>query len=96
MGGKPTVRQVYALAAALCNRAGEAFPETFDEASDLIERLRREAGRPEPRPVDTALRPRWPGGRRGRRRRVPALSRGLRIDDQGASAVAAELVSEMH
>ena len=28
--GKPTVRQVYALAAALCERAGEEFPETRD------------------------------------------------------------------
>lgn len=37
---KPTPRQVYALAAALCERAGEEFPETRDGASGLIERLR--------------------------------------------------------
>jgi hypothetical protein len=44
----PTVRQVYALAAALCERAGEEFPESVDEASELIERLRIENGHPEP------------------------------------------------
>jgi hypothetical protein len=34
------VRQIFALAAALCERAGEAFPETRFEASELIERFR--------------------------------------------------------
>ena len=50
--GKPTIRQVYALAAALCERAGEAFPETRDEASELIERLRIENGHPAPKLED--------------------------------------------
>lgn len=45
---RPTVPQVYALAAALCARADESFPETRTEASELIERLRRELGHPEP------------------------------------------------
>jgi hypothetical protein len=58
----PTVRQVYALAAALCERAGEEFPETRESASETIERLRIENGHPSPRLVDV---PR----RRTRRRR---------------------------
>jgi hypothetical protein len=82
MRGKPTIRQVYALAGALCERAGETFPETFDEASELIQRLRIESGHPEPRLVDT----RW--RRRQLRRRRP----GWTI---GASAVAKELADEM-
>jgi uncharacterized protein len=45
----PTARQVYALAAALCEQTGEPFPETRGEASLLIERLRLELGHPEPR-----------------------------------------------
>ena len=45
----PTARQIYALAAALCEQAGESFPETRGEASSLIERLRLELGHPEPR-----------------------------------------------
>lgn len=40
--GKPTVKQVYAIARALCERAGEAWPETREEASVLITRLRAE------------------------------------------------------
>jgi hypothetical protein len=59
---RPTVRQIYALAAVLCERAGEAFPVTFDEASDLIESLRLETGHPRPRLEDTDR-------GRGRRRR---------------------------
>ena len=43
---KPTVKQVYALARELCERAGEGFPETVSEASELIERLRLENGKP--------------------------------------------------
>ena len=68
---KPTVRQVYALAAALCERAGEEFPETSDGASELIERLRTESGHPAPRLEDTPPRPRrrgprgWRGGSGG-------------------------------
>ena len=46
--GKPTVRQVYALAAALCERMGEEFPESRGDASELIERLRIENGHPAP------------------------------------------------
>ena len=46
--GKPTVRQVYALAAALCERMGEEFPESRGDASELIERLRIENGHPSP------------------------------------------------
>ncbi len=43
---KPTVKQVYALARELCERAGEGFPATVAEASELIERLRVENGKP--------------------------------------------------
>jgi hypothetical protein len=50
--GKPTVRQVYALAAALCERLGEEFPESRVGASELIERLRTENGHPAPRLED--------------------------------------------
>jgi len=61
---KPTVRQIYALAAALCERCGEQFPETRLEASETIERLRIENGHPAPRLEDT---PRRPPPRRRRR-----------------------------
>jgi hypothetical protein len=44
----PTVRQVYALAAALCAFTDQDFPRTREEASDLIERLRIDIGHPEP------------------------------------------------
>ena len=88
MDGKPTVRQVYALAAALCERSGEPFPETFAEASEAIERLRLESGHPAPRLSDVLLRSRRP--RRGRR-----PGRGARDDGWRASDAAAELVSEM-
>jgi hypothetical protein len=37
---KPTVKQVYALAATLCERAGERFPQTMSEASALLDKLR--------------------------------------------------------
>jgi hypothetical protein len=69
--GKPTVRQVYALAAALCERAGEEFPETRDDASELIERLRIENGHPAPRLEDVPFRP------RGRRRGASRVAKGL-------------------
>ena len=82
---KATVRQVYALAAALCERAGETFPETREEASELIERLRLENGHPAPRLEDVPFR------RRPRRWR----GSGGRNHDGRASAVAAELVREM-
>jgi hypothetical protein len=53
--GKPTVRQVYALAAELCERMGEEFPESRTAASELIERLRIENGHPAPRLEDTPV-----------------------------------------
>jgi hypothetical protein len=78
---KPTVRQVYALAAVLCERAGEEFPETRDAASELIERLRVESGHPAPRLEDAPVRQsRW---------RVGAHAW------PSASRVASELVREM-
>jgi len=89
MDERPTVRQVYALAAALCERAGEAFPETFDQASELIERLRLEIGHPATRLSDVLLASR---GRRRRRRGRPRLGQSF---DRRASDVAAELVREM-
>jgi hypothetical protein len=63
---KPTVRQVYALAAELCERLGEEFPPTAAGASELIERLRIENGHPAPRLEDTPPRTRArSAGRRG-------------------------------
>jgi hypothetical protein len=59
-----TARQVYALAAALCARAGEPWPESFDEASELIGRMRTEIGHPHARLEDCPRRP-----PRARRRR---------------------------
>lgn len=61
----PTVRQVYALAAALCERIGEEFPVTREAASEAIERLRIENGHPAPALDDTPARP-----PRERRRRL--------------------------
>ena len=52
---RPTVRQIYALAAELCERMGEEFPHTRDAASAAIERLRIENGHPAPRRDDTPL-----------------------------------------
>jgi hypothetical protein len=80
--GKPTIRQVYALAASLCERAGEEFPETREDASELIERLRIENGHPAPRLEDGP-----PRLRRGARERP--RSRGL------ASRAAKELADGM-
>jgi hypothetical protein len=54
----PTVRQIYALAAAVCERMGEEFPETREAASATIERLRIENGHPAPRLEDSQPRPR--------------------------------------
>ena len=71
--GKPTIRQVYALAAALCERSGEEFPETRGAASELIERLRVENGHPAPRLEDAPFRPRR--GRRPEPREEPDASR---------------------
>jgi len=91
MDDRPTVRQVYALAAALCDGAGLAFPRTRGQASTLIERLRVDTGHRAPRLTDLPVRssPRRGGGRRRRRR-------GRDWNDEWrASEVAAELVSEM-
>jgi hypothetical protein len=41
-GRPPTVRQIYAIARALCTEHGHAWPATSDEASTLIARLRGE------------------------------------------------------
>jgi len=45
---RPTVRQIYALAAALCTKVDEPWPETSRDASELIGKLRREIGHPHP------------------------------------------------
>lgn len=79
----PTVRQVYALAAVLCGRCDEPFPETRDEASELIERLRGEEGHPAPRLADAPFRPRPRGRRRGSG------------TEKLASAIAARLTEEL-
>jgi hypothetical protein len=42
----PTVRQIYALAAVLCQMCDEEFPKDRAAASCLIERFRRELGLP--------------------------------------------------
>jgi hypothetical protein len=84
--GRPTVRQVYALAAALCSRAGLAFPDTREAASELIERVRLEIGHPAPRLADVPLR---------RRRRRSVGRTGLGAHYWRASEVAAELAREM-
>jgi hypothetical protein len=91
MDDRPTVRQVYALAAALCDGAGLAFPRTRGQASTLIERLRMDTGHPAPRLTNVPIRlsPMRGGRRRGRRR-----ARGWN-DKWRASEAAAELVSEM-
>jgi hypothetical protein len=57
----PTVRQIYALAAVLCELCDETFPRSRDAASELIERFRRELGHPDPRLVDAPDRPRRGG-----------------------------------
>jgi len=75
------VRQIYALAAALCETAGEEFPETRESASELIERLRIESGHPAPRLED--LPP--PRVRR----------RGRRGADKLARRIAAEVAREL-
>jgi hypothetical protein len=68
MARPPTVWQIYALAAELCERAGEEFPESFESASETIERLRIENGHPGPRldaRIENLLDRRYP--RRARR-----------------------------
>jgi hypothetical protein len=68
---EPTVRQVYALAAALCERLEEEFPQTRLEASETIERLRLENGHPAPRLEDLPPLPRLPPRRARRRQPYP-------------------------
>jgi hypothetical protein len=75
---RPTVRQVYALAVELCERAGEDFPLTREAASDLIERLRIENGHPAPRLVDTPRRPRRRGSKRVAQLVAAELARELK------------------
>jgi hypothetical protein len=58
MPDRPTVLQIYSLAAALCERLGEEYPPSSAAASELIERLRRENGHPAPALEDTPLRQR--------------------------------------
>ena len=82
----PTARQIYALAAALCERMGEEFPETRAAASATIERLRIENGHPAPQLEDVPL-------VRGRaRRRRSRVENGT---DKLASAIAARLAKEL-
>ena len=80
----PTVRQVYALAAALCERTGEEFPATREDASAAIERIRLEIGHPEPRLEET------PPSRRTRNPR--RAGRGTR---KLARAIAAEVARQL-
>jgi hypothetical protein len=79
---QPTVRQVYALAAALCERMGETYPETREAASETIERLRIENGHPQPRLEDVPLRP-------------PRPRRRARGADRFASLIAKKLAEEL-
>jgi hypothetical protein len=70
----PTVRQIYALAGALCEFTDQEFPRTRGEASDLIERLRIDTGHPRPSLEDREAGPPRPrSGRRGRRERVTEM-----------------------
>ena len=82
----PTARQIYALAAALCERMGEEFPATRAAASETIERLRIENGHPAPRLEDVPL----VRGRARRRRR-----RGQDGTEERASPIAARLAEEL-
>ena len=77
--GPPTPRQIYALAAALCEKTDEPFPGTLAEASAQLARLRTELGHPAPHLVDCP--PRRGSFRRGR--------------DLLASEVAAHLAREL-
>jgi len=78
----PTVRQIYALAAALCERSGEEFPATREVASEAIERLRAENGNLAPRLQDMSFRDLGP-------RRAGRGTRKL------ARAIAAEVAREL-
>lgn len=84
---QPTVRQIYALAAALCEHCDEPFPATRIEASELIERLRLEQGHPAPRVQDARPRP--------RSRRAGVCGSEQRGTEQLAGEVAALLAEEL-
>jgi hypothetical protein len=73
---RPTIRQIYALAHALCAKVDEPFPESFDAASMLLARVRREIGHPRPELEDHPLRrrPRW-------RRRVDSILHDEIVDE---------------
>ena len=71
---RPSIRQIYALATALCERYGEEFPETREAASEAIERLRLEIGHPAPRLEDTPRRQRRSQPGRGTRRFAQAIA----------------------
>jgi hypothetical protein len=77
---RPTVRQIYALAAALCERQGDELPRTARRASELIEEVRRECGHPAPALEDT---PRRAASSRRRWRTVRRDGRfvGLRLEE---------------
>jgi hypothetical protein len=62
----PTVRQIYALAGALCEFTDQEFPRTRAEASDLIERLRIDTGHPRPSLEESEPLPKTLSRRRGR------------------------------
>jgi hypothetical protein len=79
---RPTVRQIYALAGALCEKAGEEFPETREDASELIERTRIENGHPAPRLEDLPPLP-------------PRRHRRGRGADKLARRIAAEVAREL-
>ena len=78
------MRQIYALAAALCEKAGEEFPETREDASELIERLRIENGHPAPRLEDLPPLP-----------TAPPPPRPRRGADKLARRIAAEVAREL-
>lgn len=67
----PTVRQIYALAGALCEFTDQEFPRTRAEASDLIERLRIDTAHPAPSLEDSPPRPRTLRRQSGRTRARP-------------------------
>jgi hypothetical protein len=81
-GAPPTVRQIYALTRALCEKASEEFPATREQASEVIERLRRELGHPAPRLEDTP-------------RRSRGTARRGRGADKFAATIAARVVEEL-
>src|SRR5689334_13678818 len=92
---RPTIRQIYALAAVLCERSGEEWPETRSAASEQIERLRLETGHPRPR-LDRGLRPpprrdgsRSNGGGRGTEKLAKAIARQLAAELRTPAELAA-------